>query len=87
MRRMEIVVFYEEKEDQLLEYALINFYNSLRQQKEMTEKDKKQYFLFISIVRQLYHYNGKIPATKRTKLIEKATNNPVAEKNWLLSKV
>ncbi len=86
MRSMEIVVFYEEKDDQLIEYALTNFYNSLRQQKEMTDAYKKQYFLFISIVRQLYNYDGKIPAAKRIKLIEKTTNNPVAEKNWLLSK-
>ncbi|MEY4906262.1 MAG: hypothetical protein RLZZ292_4077 [Bacteroidota bacterium] len=86
MRSMEIVVFYEEKEDQLLEYALTNFYNSLRQQKEMTEQYRKQYFLFISIVKQLYNYDGKIPSSKKAKLVEKVNNNPVAEKNWLLSK-
>jgi hypothetical protein len=84
---MEIVVFYEEKEDQLLDYALTNFYNSLRQQKSMTDAYKKQFFLFISIVRQLYNYNGKIPKNKRAKLIEKIQNNPIVEKNWLLIKL
>jgi hypothetical protein len=87
MRSMEIVVFYEEKEDQLLDYALTNFYNSLRQQKSMTDAYKKQFFLFISIVRQLYNYNGKIPKNKRAKLIEKIQNNPIVEKNWLLIKL
>jgi hypothetical protein len=90
-RRVQIKIYFERKEYQVLESELeafkIYLYRQYKQKKEISE----DFFIvnnnFVDALKQIYHLQFSFNATKKKNLIEKLESGKYSEQDWLSEKV